>query len=416
MNTKYLILGAGPAGLAFACELLKRGEKDFIVIEKEKEAGGLCRSADVDGAPLDIGGGHFLDVRRPKVCEFLFDYMPEKEWNRYVRDSRIRLMLFPNADSAKRKEYELHHPFEANIWELPGTVQKRFLESIAEAGCNTGAAKPERFTDWISWKLGKEIADEYMLPYNRKMYGDDLDTLGTYWLEKLPDVSYEQTIESCKQKKALGSEPGHTEFYYPKKYGYGELWKRMGDELGDRLRTGIAVKGLDCMSCEGILEDETRIAADEIIVTVPWETLELMWAPSSIKNSVRMLRYTSIDVTYYDEDIDTDAQWIYYPDEELSYHRILVRGNFCKNAKGYWTETRSDRHEQLIGEVNFHSKYAYPLNTIGKPAAISALLDFAGKSHIHGLGRWGEHSHFNSDVTVERAVKLADKLTGSTDK
>ena len=56
---KYLILGAGPAGLTLANMLLERGEDDFLVIEKEDSAGGLCRSRDVDASPFDIGGGHF---------------------------------------------------------------------------------------------------------------------------------------------------------------------------------------------------------------------------------------------------------------------------------------------------------------------------------------------------------------------
>ncbi len=65
MKTKFLILGAGPSGLSFAESLLRNGESDFVLIEKEREPGGLCRSKEVDGAPLDICGGHFLDVRRP---------------------------------------------------------------------------------------------------------------------------------------------------------------------------------------------------------------------------------------------------------------------------------------------------------------------------------------------------------------
>ena len=72
---KYLILGAGPAGLTVANRLKMKGVTDFLVLEKESEAGGLCRSIEVDGAPLDIGGGHFLDVRRPKVNDFLFEFM-----------------------------------------------------------------------------------------------------------------------------------------------------------------------------------------------------------------------------------------------------------------------------------------------------------------------------------------------------
>ena len=77
---KYLILGAGPAGLTFANKLLQSGETSFMVLERENEAGGLCRSVTVDGSPFDIGGGHFLDVRRPHVNEFLFGFMPEEEW------------------------------------------------------------------------------------------------------------------------------------------------------------------------------------------------------------------------------------------------------------------------------------------------------------------------------------------------
>ena len=50
MKVKYLILGAGPAGLTFANKLLEMGEEDFLVIEKEDIAGGLCKSVFVDGS------------------------------------------------------------------------------------------------------------------------------------------------------------------------------------------------------------------------------------------------------------------------------------------------------------------------------------------------------------------------------
>ena len=78
--TKYVILGAGPAGLAFAQGLKDQGQDSFVILEKEKTAGGLCRSACVDGSPFDIGGGHFLDVRRPGVVRLLFRFLPQEEW------------------------------------------------------------------------------------------------------------------------------------------------------------------------------------------------------------------------------------------------------------------------------------------------------------------------------------------------
>ena len=233
-KVKYLILGAGPAGLTFANRLKQSGEDSFLVVEKETEAGGLCRSCQVDGSPFDIGGGHFLDVRRPKVNEYLFRFMPEEEWERFDRDSRIVI-----------GEREISHPLEANIWQMEPEVQVQVLSSIARAGCNSDKPKPEKFREWITWKLGDQIAGMYMLPYNRKMFADELDELGIYWLDKLPDVSFEDTLRSCLTHKAYGQQPGHASFYYPKKYGYGELWLRMAQEIEGHVKYGTDVIELD---------------------------------------------------------------------------------------------------------------------------------------------------------------------------
>ena len=46
-RVNYLILGAGPAGLTLANRLKELGETSFLVLEKEAEAGGLCRSVMV---------------------------------------------------------------------------------------------------------------------------------------------------------------------------------------------------------------------------------------------------------------------------------------------------------------------------------------------------------------------------------
>ena len=114
----------------------------------------------------------------------------------YDRDSRIEV----NGN-------EISHPIEANIWQMKLEDQVEYLKSIAVAGCNTGIDMPKRFTDWIYWKLGNKIAEDYMIPYNQKMFNKELDQLGTYWLEKLPNVSFEETLLSCLTKKAYGKQP-----------------------------------------------------------------------------------------------------------------------------------------------------------------------------------------------------------------
>lgn len=393
---RYVILGAGPAGLSFANYLQKHGEKNFIVIEKETEAGGLCRSVTVDGAPVDIAGGHFLDVRRPEVNDFLFQFMPESEWNVYDRDSRIEV-----------DGMVIGHPFEANIWQMPQKMQVAYLKSIAVAGCNLDVTEPEKFVDWIRWKLGDLIADKYMFPYNIKMFGDNLDKLGTYWLEKLPNVSFEETLLSCLNRKAYGTEPGHTQFYYPKEFGYGELWLRMAEAIREHIWYNLSVQNIDFQNRRVRLSDKTEYQAENIILTIPWTSIpELLNMPVELMEDIKKLKHTSVNITYIPEELETEAQWIYYPDLSIDYHRILVRRNFYNNAKGYWTETNSDRYHDE-GNQTFKSEYAYPLNTLEKPELMKRLLTWAKKQGVYGLGRWGEWEHYNSDVTVGRALKLA---------
>lgn len=402
-KVNYLILGAGPAGISFARTLLDLGVTSFLVLEKEKTAGGLCRSEIVDGSPLDIGGGHFLDVKRPAVNDLLFRFLPKEEWNLYERDSRI-----------ETEGVLIGHPFEANIWQLPLEKQVDYLESIAKAGCNSNLPMPEKFVDWITWKLGERIAEAYMLPYNRKMFADDLDELGTYWLDKLPDVSFKETLLSCLTHKPYGTQPGHAQFYYPKNYGYGEVWERMADSMKEHMVYNSAVCSMDCETKTVQCKNGETYQADYIITTIPWTSFEQIYKlPLDLTEEIAKLKSSAVEIRYVPKNMDTQAQWIYYPDDQLAYHRILVRHNFCEGSRGYWMETRKERigmYEENEDSYRYLNEYAYPLNTLEKPWIMEKLLSFMQKRQIYGLGRWGEHNHYNSDVTVERAMHLAQKL------
>lgn len=397
---KYLILGGGPSGLSFACKLKEHGEDSFLVLEKEAVAGGLCRSVKFDESYIDIGGGHFLDVSRPKVNDFLFSFMPKSQWNLFERNSCIKI-----------NNTIVSHPIEANIWQMNLSDQVEYLKSIAVAGCNLEKPMPEEFVEWIYWKLGNKIAKDYMIPYNQKIFGQELNQLGTYWLEKLPNVSIDETFLSCLTKKAYGKQPGHEKFYYPKEYGYGELWIRLAESIRENIIYNCEINAIDfktktVTNCNG-----EKYSADVIISTIPWRVFkEIIGMPNEIKERISILKHTSIKIDYYSEIINTKAHWIYYPNLDLSYHRALFQSNFAKNGKGYWTETNTERtiNKNTVSDYENNNEYAYPLNTKEKPKAITKLMDWAKSKNVYGLGRWGEHQHYNSDVAVEKAIDLAD--------
>lgn len=401
-NYKYIILGAGPSGLTFAHALLDSGvsRDQLLVVEKESTAGGLCRSEQVDGAPLDIGGGHFLDVRRKEVLEFIFRFMPEHEWALFHRVSKIRL-----------RGQEIDHPLEANLWQFSKADQVDYLESIAQAGCVRGDPVPESFADWVRWKFGDRIAEEYMLPYNRKIWSMDPNKLGTYWLYKLPDVSFRETLQSCLEGRPFGALPAHGTFLYPKAHGYGEVWRRMGEDLGSSLITGCPIESIDIS--ERTVNGKWR--AETIINTVPWT----LWpafstVPTEIQREIGRLHNVSIDVDYVPESLANDSHWIYEPDEAVAHHRLLLRSNFCAGARGYWTETNAVRATESEG-YRHRNEFAYPVNTLDKPAAVERIVSWAAEHSIIGVGRWGKWEHMNSDVAVAEALAAVGKFfrTGS---
>lgn len=209
----------------------------------------------------------------------------------------------------------------------------------------------------------------------------------------------------------MGALPAHGTFLYPKKFGYGEVWRRMGEDLGNSLVTNCSVEHIDLA---------TRTVngcwrARMIISTIPWS----LWPaycdmPKEVLDAIAMLKNAPIDVDYIPETLDTPAHWIYEPDESISYHRLLVRSNFSKGARGYWTETNSVRSPQTDA-VRFHNEFAYPINSLGKPEAVQRILDWGRSNSVIGLGRWGRWEHMNSDIAVAEALQMANKLITKID-
>lgn len=62
MKEQVVIIGAGPAGLTAAYELLKRAPEqyDILILEESEEIGGISRTVKYGGNRMDIGGHRFF--------------------------------------------------------------------------------------------------------------------------------------------------------------------------------------------------------------------------------------------------------------------------------------------------------------------------------------------------------------------
>ncbi|MFA6624265.1 MAG: NAD(P)-binding protein [Bacilli bacterium] len=64
MGKKALIIGAGPAGLTAAYELLKHSDIHPVILECSGDIGGISKTVSYHGNRIDIGGHRFFTKTR----------------------------------------------------------------------------------------------------------------------------------------------------------------------------------------------------------------------------------------------------------------------------------------------------------------------------------------------------------------
>ncbi len=72
---KVIIIGAGPAGLTVANELLKQKEYEVTILEESSSIGGIAKNINYKGNRMDIGGHRFFS-KAPKIVEYWKELLP----------------------------------------------------------------------------------------------------------------------------------------------------------------------------------------------------------------------------------------------------------------------------------------------------------------------------------------------------
>src|ERR1700742_3311360 len=75
MRKKAIIIGAGPAGLTAAYELLKKTDIQPIILEKSGDIGGISKTVNYKGNRIDIGGHRFFS-KSDRVMNWWMQFMP----------------------------------------------------------------------------------------------------------------------------------------------------------------------------------------------------------------------------------------------------------------------------------------------------------------------------------------------------
>ncbi len=403
---EYIIIGAGVTGLTLCKKFREAGVSNVLVLEAGNKVGGLCKTEEIDGHKLDIGGGHFFHTKHPEVFEYIFSLIPEDEFRYYKRISKIEL-----------EGTTIDYPVESNIWQLPIEQQIHYLISVVRNGESQNKPEPKNYEEWVRWKLGDAICDNYMIPYNEKLWGVKLNQMDCDWLYKIPQVNVEEVLKYSLERQAdVNKFPAHIHFYYPVRGGFQRIVDALAKDEKEYIRLNTRVVHLKNQDRHWIVNNEFE--AKYIVNTTPWNTLyEALGEPSELADDFAKIKYNRLMISLYEKDYEYDWHWRYIPDYKKTYHREFYIHNFAEDSKenGIYLESNLERYHQqplkydgkLVYEVETDA--AYPIPVIGHKEAIGHILEYYEPKGLFGVGRWGQHQYQNADVAMFEAMKFVKK-------
>jgi protoporphyrinogen oxidase len=270
---RAIIIGAGPAGLTAAYELLTRTDIQPIVIEKSEYMGGLSRTVNYKGNRIDIGGHRFFS-KSDRVMEWWLRMMPleasetDETILKYHNKER---KITPSADGPnpatadrvmllrdrKSRIYYLRRFFDYPISLSKNTLLNLGLWRTIKIGISyiKSAAFPERqentLEEFFINRFGKELYSTFFKSYTEKVWGVPCTQISAEWgAQRIKGLSIIKTIQHALTKVMRGTQGDvrqkDTEtslieqFLYPK-FGPGQMWEetaRRIKEMGGEIRTG----------------------------------------------------------------------------------------------------------------------------------------------------------------------------------
>jgi protoporphyrinogen oxidase len=320
-----LVLGGGVTGLAAARALKERGA-EFLVLEREREPGGWCRSIRSGGYLFDMSG-HFLHLSDPAMRAMALG-LPGVSWNALERDARVFLRgrLTP-------------YPFQANLHGHSAALVRRCLadfarERIREA---TGTAPaPRNFEEWLVRRFGRMMCREFFFPYNRKMWRTPLRDMEYSWTSwSVPVPAFEDILAGARGeiRKGMGYNPS---FLYPCSGGMNALVSALAGPLRDRLRTGTEIVRIDTERRVAWSAGGDRFPYDAMVATAPLPALAAACGPASrtvraAAGKLRWVKVLSLNFGIRDPEA-TFGHWVYVPERAYPFFRVGFLSNVFPGA------------------------------------------------------------------------------------
>jgi len=284
-----IIIGAGPAGLTAAHELLERSDIQPIVFEASGDIGGISKTVVYKGNRIDIGGHRFFS-KSDRVMDWWQRMLPLQ--GQPSRDDRLLGRRVPVSDREHAPDPEQEDRvmlvrsrlsrilFDRKFFDYPitlnaGTLKNLGLRRLTRMGLAYLKVRlfPVRdvrsLEDFFISRFGRELYATFFRDYTEKVWGVPCREIKPEWgAQRVKNLSVTKVLAhalrslrsgngSIRQKDVETSLIG--QFLYPK-LGPGQLWEEVARRVtagGGELHLGHEVVGL--RRCNG------TVAAVEVV-------------------------------------------------------------------------------------------------------------------------------------------------------
>ena len=323
---KAIIIGAGPAGLTAAYELLDKTDIKPVLYEKSNDIGGIAKTINYKGNRIDIGGHRFFSKSK-RVMDWWMNILPlqgapakdDLALGREIPLSKesikrnigsVKTKTFPAPDPELADEVMLNrsrlsrifflrkffnYPISLNYNTFSNLGIKRTVKiGLSYIKTSFSQIKPEKsLEDFFINRFGVELYLTFFKDYTEKVWGVACNQITAEWgSQRIKGLSITNAIlhafkkrftndSSISQKNVETSLIG--QFMYPK-HGPGQLWEEVAKliiENGGEIHHGNKVVGIESnenrLNTIKVLDESTgefkRIKGDYFLSTMPVKDL-----------------------------------------------------------------------------------------------------------------------------------------------
>lgn len=422
MKTKYLLIGAGISNLTFA----NYAKKDYLIVEKEAEVGGYCRTIMRNDYVWDYAG-HFFHFKTEEFKKNFLNKVPKEDIITQEKNTKI---IFD-------KNLLVDYPFQTNIHQLE---KEDFIDCLYDLFNKEEKDNYDNFLDMLYGKFGKSITEKFLKPYNEKLYAIDLTKLDTDAMGRFfPYANKEQIINNMKKAK---NDSYNNSFLYLKK-GAEEFIQILYNNIDkNKLLLNTKIVKIDKDNKIATTDKGEKIEYEYLINTSPLNNFLELFEEEKYKKLREELSYNKVlvfNLGFNKKGNLTKEHWLYIPSKDCNYYRIGFYDNILSADKlsmyieiGYSKDDKIDdaeieeqlkltlenlRKQEIIDDETELVDYepivmspAYVHIETNTDKKIKKEFENFKKDNIYSIGRYGSWTYCSMEDCMLQAKELYEKI------